>query len=257
MLCRIPLISFSSFCTFPDKMLSRLTSNVVGEIVVNLFQGCFILFIIIIINIPFQNCNFASGHIVFLQQIRFITLLWQNLKWYNIIGPVLTIDLNHRVDSRFAPSQWEMSLQSNTVSHWLGTNLESALNHMIYQGKSHLHLSCEMQFWEDTKPWHVLTRQAANVSGWKKHSQICFYMLATHWGWDKMAAIYQYTFLNAFSWLEMYTFRLRFHWSLFIRVQLIIFPALNQAMAWCRPGNKPLSEPMMVILPTHICVSLP
>ena len=29
-------------------------------------------------------------------------------------------------DSRFAPSQWEMSLQSNAVSHWLGTNLESA-----------------------------------------------------------------------------------------------------------------------------------
>ena len=30
-------------------------------------------------------------------------------------------------DSSLAPSQWEMSLQSNAVSHWLGTNLESAL----------------------------------------------------------------------------------------------------------------------------------
>ena len=29
-------------------------------------------------------------------------------------------------DYRFAPSQWDMSLQSNTVSHWLGANLESA-----------------------------------------------------------------------------------------------------------------------------------
>ena len=28
---------------------------------------------------------------------------------------------------RFAPSQWETSLQSNGVSHWLGANLESAL----------------------------------------------------------------------------------------------------------------------------------
>ena len=26
-------------------------------------------------------------------------------------------------------------------------------------------------------------------------------------------------------------------------------------MAWCRPGDKPLSEPMMVTLPTHICVT--
>ena len=30
-------------------------------------------------------------------------------------------------DSRLAPSQWETSLQSNVVSHWLGANLESAL----------------------------------------------------------------------------------------------------------------------------------
>ena len=31
-------------------------------------------------------------------------------------------------------------------------------------------------------------------------------------------------------------------------------PALVQIMTWCRPGNKPLSEPMIVRLPTHICV---
>ena len=34
-------------------------------------------------------------------------------------------------------------------------------------------------------------------------------------------------------------------------------PALVQIMAWRRPGDKPLSEPMMVRLPTHICVTLP
>ena len=34
-------------------------------------------------------------------------------------------------------------------------------------------------------------------------------------------------------------------------------PALVQIMAWCRPGDKPLSEPMMVSLPTHICVTRP
>ena len=34
-------------------------------------------------------------------------------------------------------------------------------------------------------------------------------------------------------------------------------PALLQIMAWRRPGDKPLSEPMMVSLPTHICVSRP
>ena len=34
-------------------------------------------------------------------------------------------------------------------------------------------------------------------------------------------------------------------------------PALVQIMAWRRPGDKPLSEPMMVSLPMHICVTRP
>ena len=34
-------------------------------------------------------------------------------------------------------------------------------------------------------------------------------------------------------------------------------PALVRIMAWRRSGDKPLSEPMMVVLPTHICVTRP
>ena len=34
-------------------------------------------------------------------------------------------------------------------------------------------------------------------------------------------------------------------------------PVLGQIMAWCRPGDKPLCEPMMVRLPMHICVTRP
>ena len=34
-------------------------------------------------------------------------------------------------------------------------------------------------------------------------------------------------------------------------------PALVQIMAWRRSGDKPLSEPMMVSLLTHICVARP
>ena len=33
--------------------------------------------------------------------------------------------------------------------------------------------------------------------------------------------------------------------------------ALVQIMAWRRPGDKPLSEPMVIILLTHICVTRP
>ena len=46
--------------------------------------------------------------------------------------------------------------------------------------------------------------------------------LLTHWGRDKMAAISQTTFLNAFSEMKIYEFRLRFHRSLFLEVQTTI-----------------------------------
>ena len=44
----------------------------------------------------------------------------------------------------------------------------------------------------------------------------------THWGRDKMVAISQTTFSSAFSWMKMFEFRLKFHWSLFLRVKLTI-----------------------------------
>ena len=42
---------------------------------------------------------------------------------------------------------------------------------------------------------------------------------AQHWDRDKMAAIFQTTDSNGFSWIKMYEFWLKFHWSLFPRVQ--------------------------------------
>ena len=46
--------------------------------------------------------------------------------------------------------------------------------------------------------------------------------------------------------------------SLFVPKGLVInIPALVLIMAWRRPGDKPLSEPMMVRLLTHICVTRP
>ena len=47
--------------------------------------------------------------------------------------------------------------------------------------------------------------------------------LLTHWGRDKMAAVFQTTFSNGFSWMKSYEFRLKFHWKLFLGVQLTIF----------------------------------
>ena len=45
----------------------------------------------------------------------------------------------------------------------------------------------------------------------------------THWGRYKIDAILQTTFSNAISLIKMFEFRLKFHWSLFLRGQLTIF----------------------------------
>ena len=45
----------------------------------------------------------------------------------------------------------------------------------------------------------------------------------THWGRDKMAAIFQLTFSHAFSWMKMYEFWLWFNWSVLLRVRLTLF----------------------------------
>ena len=43
-------------------------------------------------------------------------------------GIMILLICSPKAESRSEPSQWETLLQSNTISHWLGTNLESALN---------------------------------------------------------------------------------------------------------------------------------
>ena len=110
----------------------------------------------------------------------------------------------------------------------------------------------------------IVVKQDKHHHGWVIISTINYgrnYLI--HWGRDKMAAIYQTTFSNAFPWMKMYEFRLKFHWSLFVRLKFVRkgsinnIPALVLIMAWRRPGDKPLSGPMMVRLPTHICVARP
>ena len=66
-----------------------------------------------------------------------------------------------------------------------------------------------------------------------------------------MAAISQTILSNEFSLMKMLEFWLKFHWSLFLRGPINNIKALVQIMAWRRPGDKPLSEPMLVSLLTH------
>ena len=64
---------------------------------------------------------------------------------------------------------------------------------------------------------------------------------------DKVAAISQTTFSNAFSWMKSFVFRLKFHWSLFLKVQLIIsqhwfryWPGTNRRQAITCANTDPV-----------------
>ena len=88
-------------------------------------------------------------------------------------------------------------------------------------------------------------RTRANVINLIPNARDLTEYFLTHWGRDNMAAIFQMTFSNAFSWMKMYELRLRFHWSLFLSVPLTIShidsdnglaPTRWQAIIWTNDG---------------------
>ena len=70
--------------------------------------------------------------------------------------------------------------------------------------------------------------------------------------WDKMAAILQSTFLNENAWIL-----LKISLKFVPEVRINNIPALVQIMAWRQPGDKLLSESMMVSLLLHIWLTQP
>ena len=64
--------------------------------------------------------------------------------------------------------------------------------------------------------------------------------------------IFKCIFLNENAWIS-----LKFSLKFVPKGPINNNPALVQIMAWRRSGDKPLSEPMMIGLPTHICVTRP
>ena len=64
--------------------------------------------------------------------------------------------------------------------------------------------------------------------------------------------IFKWIFENENEWISP-----RISLKFVPNVRINNIPALVQIMAWRRPGDKPLSEPMMIISLTHICVARP
>ena len=74
----------------------------------------------------------------------------------------------------------------------------------------------------------------------------------THWGRGNMADIFKCIFVN-----ENVSIWIQISLKFVPKGPINNIPSLVQIMAWRRPGDKPLSEPMMIILLTHICVTRP
>ena len=113
--------------------------------------------------------------------------------------------------SEYGLSQWEVTLQSNIISHWLNPDL----------------------LWSLAPTWNILLllensvlpfiMTCFQVYGWKfQQTQLQIRRLLMHWGWDKMAAILEMTFSYEFSSMKIFIIWSKFHWTLFTRVQLSI-----------------------------------
>ena len=133
--------------------------------------------------------------------------------------------LSYRADSRFPPSQWERALLCNKISHWLCANLESAPSY----GTQELH------------PNHTILRECV-INTLRPRQNGCHFT-------DNMLKC---IFLNEDIWISN-----KIPLKFVPRDPINNIPALVQIMAWRRPGDKPLSEPMVVSSLTHICVTRP
>ena len=116
--------------------------------------------------------------------------------------------LMHYRTQLLSPATWGMTRYSLNVGF---VDLIDGDTRLIVQKLSKEHISRWNYLF--CPSWCVKTSQDTTLD----------YLLLTHWGRDKMAAIFQTTFWNAFSWMKMLKLRLSFHWSLFPRVQLTIF----------------------------------
>ena len=101
--------------------------------------------------------------------------------------------------------------------------------------------------------WHTLHTSLTHPMWHMDTDFICL----TYWGRDKMAANFLDDTFNRIFVNENVTILIKFSLKFVSNGPINNIPALVQIMAWRRPGDKPLSERVMVSLLPHICVTRP
>ena len=84
---------------------------------------------------------------------------------------------------------------------------------------------CAYNEWTFGKSWspHMLHSDLLSMDASAVIGQFLWGDVLKHQGRDKMDAIPHTTSPSTFSWIKMFEFRLKFHWSLYLRVELTIF----------------------------------
>ena len=107
------------------------------------------------------------------------------------------------------------------------------------------------QWWPSSLLPYGITR-SRDISAWINEHIFINTLRPRQNGWHFTDEIFKCIFLNEDNWISI-NISLKF----VLKGQINNIQALVQTMAWRRPGDKPLSEPMLVILLMHICVTLP
>ena len=152
---------------------------------------------------------------------------------------IIRILIKYKADSRLAPSQWETLLWSNTVSHWLGANLESSLKKLtvymflVETNEEPIGNFIELDDLDKFKPQIYNHHFKSHMILYEVY-YYCMYPL------QHILVIFKLIFLYE-------------HRLILIKISLKFVskgpfndkPALVQIMAWSRTGDKPLSELMV------------
>ena len=145
----------------------------------------------------------------------------------------------------------------------MSTNLHIVVESVVNPWRLPIRSSCNLATSVTSNKTHLACGNWLDVQITQYWSSVmrrswCFHL--THWGRDKKAAVSQTTLSNAFSWMKMLEFRLRFHWSLFLRVQLTIFQHWFRWLGAGQATSHYLNQWWLVYyiyIVTHICVTRP
>ena len=170
-----------------------------------------------------------------------ISVIWTFLKvefCFTILH--LTHNIQSEVIERWAKESLSVRIPELTMCHvntlWIHNHGGFGMTTLVTDAQDtivHLRLDLEIGGFPAQKngnrwPPHMWTN--INKVEASKH-------VLAHWGRGKMAAIFQTTSSNEFSWMKMCEYRLKFHWNLFLRVQLTISdnglaPTRRQVIIW-------------------------